>query len=247
MARGKYAAGSSGKYNRENVPEEYAIKPSDRGKARAFAESIAEQVTDPEDKARLIEVLTPPEKVCEPVKKSKTYAEVWTPQTSSEMAYTQMVLYDLLTEYRKPKVRNDQELAERIDQYFTRCAEKGKTPLVEELCLACGLSPSRFSHIISGAEKGFSPITKEIFQKARDFMQAFDAKMVMANKVPFLAYCFRAKVYYGMHEDASRENLLDGRDPDSVDRLTPKQLQEKYMQGIEAVEYEDKTNTTHND
>lgn len=231
--------GKDSKYSREKPPEGFDIRPQTKDRARKFAEAVAENITEPEMKEKVIEALVTPEKVLPARETHKSPMSVWTPETDAEMAYTQMVLYDLLTQYRKPRVKDDKELAERIDEYFTKCAREGKTPLVEELCLACGLSPTRFTHVISGAEKGFSPLTKEIFQRARDFMQAFDAKMVMANKVPFLAYCFRAKCYYGMREDMSC--VLDGRDPDSTERLTPKQLKEKYLQGIQEVDFEDKT------
>ena len=53
----------------------------------------------------------------------------------------------------------------------------------------------------NGRNKGFSPQTSEIIKKAKDILKIFDAKMVLAGKIPFLAYCFRSKNYYGMKDE----------------------------------------------
>ena len=53
-----------------------------------------------------------------------------------------------------------------------------------------------------GRRKGFSDSTAEIVKKAKEFLRTFDAKLVVAGKMNFLAYCFRAKNYYGMVDKA---------------------------------------------
>ena len=37
-----------------------------------------------------------------------------------------------------------------------------------------------------------------IIKKAKEMCKTFDAKLVVSGKLNFLAYCFRAKNYYGM-------------------------------------------------
>lgn len=49
-----------------------------------------------------------------------------------------------------------------------------------------------------GKNKGFSSETSVIIKKAKNVLQTFDAKLVVSGKLNFLAYCFRAKNYYGM-------------------------------------------------
>ena len=62
---------------------------------------------------------------------------------------------------------------------------------------------------------------------------------VVAGKMNFLAYCFRAKCYYGMRDNAELPETT--RNPMGEANLTPKQLQERYLQGMRESDYEDKT------
>ena len=55
----------------------------------------------------------------------------------------------------------------------------------------------------------------------------------------FLAYCFRSKCYYGMRDNAELPETT--RNPMGEANLTPKQLQERYLQGMRESDYEDKT------
>ncbi len=49
-------------------------------------------------------------------------------------------------------------------------------------------------------------------------MQTFDAKLVVSGKLNFLAYCFRAKNYYGMVD--KQEMVLTPNQP-QLEGLTP--------------------------
>lgn len=66
-----------------------------------------------------------------------------------------------------------------------------------------------------------------IIKKAKGFMQTFDAKLVVSGKLNFLAYCFRAKNYYGMVD--KQEMVLTPNQP-QIEGLTPEQLQQKYIE-----------------
>ena len=65
-------------------------------------------------------------------------------------------------------------------------------------------------------------------------MQTFDAKLVVSGKLNFLAYCFRAKNYYGMVD--KQEMVLTPNQP-QIEGFTPEQLQQKY---IEASDFDEK-------
>lgn len=107
---------------------------------------------------------------------------------------------EALVAYRQPKVKSDEELAERFDTYFRYCAENDVVPTVEEMASYTGYSQATVWDWENGRNKGFSPQTSEIIKKAKDILKIFDAKMVLAGKIPFLAYCFRSKNYYGMKD-----------------------------------------------
>ena len=119
-------------------------------------------------------------------------------ETDEDKALVRKLLGEVLIEYNQPKVKNDEELAERLNGYFMRCAESGQIPTVEEMCLSTGYSQSTCWDWETGRRKGFSNSTAEIIKKAKEMLKTFDAKLVISGKLNFLAYCFRAKNYYGM-------------------------------------------------
>lgn len=147
--------------------------------------------------------------------------------SDEDRALVSRLLTEALVEYRQPRVKSDEELTERINDYFARCAETGQTPTVEELYMTTGYSISTVKDWLSGRRKGFSPETATIIKKAKGFMQTFDAKLVVSGKLNFLAYCFRAKNYYGMVD--KQEMVLTPNQP-QIEGLTPEQLQRKYIE-----------------
>lgn len=119
-------------------------------------------------------------------------------ETEDDKQLVSTLLTEVLVEHKQPKVQNDEELAERFNDYFHRCAMKGQVPTVEEMCMSTGYAQSTIWDWENGRRQGFSNSTAEIIKKAKDVLKTFDAKMVISGKLNFLAYCFRAKNYYGM-------------------------------------------------
>ena len=107
------------------------------------------------------------------------------------------LLSEVLVEYRKEKVKNDEELAERLNDYFSRCSQTGQVPTIEEMCMSTGYTYECVYGWETGRRQGFSPETAQIIKKAKEFIKTFDAKLVTSGKLNFLAYCFRGKQYYG--------------------------------------------------
>ena len=118
--------------------------------------------------------------------------------TDEDKALVSRLLTEALVEYRQPRVKSDEELAERLNDYFVRCATSGQIPTVEEMCMSTGYSQSTCYDWEVGRNQGFSSETSVIIKKAKELLKTFDAKLVISGKLNFLAYCFRAKNYYGM-------------------------------------------------
>ena len=119
-------------------------------------------------------------------------------ETKEDKELVKKLLTEVLVEYNQPKVQSDEELAQRLNDYFVRCAENGQIPTVEEMCMSTGFSYSTCYDWEVGRNKGFSSETSKIIKKAKEMLKTFDAKLVISGKLNFLAYCFRAKNYYGM-------------------------------------------------
>ena len=153
----------------------------------------------------------------------------FTPETDEDRALVAQLLSEALTEYRQPRVKNNEELMERIDDYFFRCAQNGQVPTVEEMSLSTGYSISTVMDWEIGRNKGFSPETSLIIKKAKGYLQTFDAKLVIAGKMNFLAYCFRAKNYYGMKDQ--QEVMLTPNNP-LGETTSPEELRRKYLEDV---------------
>lgn len=119
-------------------------------------------------------------------------------EISEDRALVSRILNELIAERRRPKVKTDEEFAERIDDYFTRCAKEGRIPTMEEMAISCGYTTADLRDMENGHTKGWGTKTAHLIKMAREMLKSFDAKLVISGKMNFLAYCFRAKNYYGM-------------------------------------------------
>lgn len=141
-------------------------------------------------------------------------------KTEEDRILVSKLLTETLRAYKQPKVKSDEELAGRLSDYFEMCAATGQIPTVEEMAMCTGYSQTTIWDWENGRNHGFSTETSAIIKKAKDFLKTFDAKLVISGKLNFLAYCFRAKNYYGMVD--KKEYVLEPRNPmgDSQDLAT---------------------------
>lgn len=153
-------------------------------------------------------------------------------KTSEDRALVSKLLTEVLTEYRQTKVKSDEELKERLSDYFARCAMNGQTPTVEEMAMCTGYTYDTVYDWETGRNHGFSPETSDIIKKSKNFMRTFDAKLVISGKMNFLAYCFRAKNYYGM---VDKQEMVFTPNTTLGEQLSPEQLQKKYLEDTEIV------------
>lgn len=149
------------------------------------------------------------------------------PKTPEEKKIVQQYLRETLAAYKQPRVKSDEELAGRLASYFDMCAQTGQIPTVEEMALTTGYSINTVWDWENGRNKGFSSDTSHIIKKAKDFLKSFDGKMAVSGKMNFLAYCFRAKNYYGMVD--KQEHVLTPNNPLEVN-TTPEEV-ERLIEG----------------
>ena len=133
-------------------------------------------------------------------------------------------LREVLQAYNMPRVTSDEEMLDRIADYFEKCADRGSHPVIEEMALYCGYTLQGIWDIERGNRKGFTGATADIVKKAKFCIQTLDAKMVQAGKLNFLAYCFRAKNYYGMQDKV--EHVIT---PGTQDDYSRDDIASRYM------------------
>lgn len=122
-------------------------------------------------------------------------------KTEEDRKLVSKLLFEALDAFKQTRVTSDEELVQRLSTYFDHCATTGQIPTVEEMALYTGYSVNTVWDWENGKNKGFSPNTSAIIKKAKNFLQIFDAKMVLTNKINVTAYIFRGKNYYGMVDE----------------------------------------------
>lgn len=139
-------------------------------------------------------------------------------------------LNEINRQFVKPKVHSDEELAARFEEYYRDCAIYGTVPTIEELFFSTGYTYDRMKDIMDGNSKGFTPNTRNIIKRAKEYQKVFDAKLLLAGKIDFVAYCFRGKNYYEMRDQ--QDIVVAPRNP-LGDKASPQQLEAKYTQGLD--------------
>ena len=138
-----------------------------------------------------------------PAKKSK--AEMFV--TDEDFDLSNKALGEILFEASLPKVQSDEELYQRFVDYFRRCMETSRIPTVEECMLCTGYAYQYLNGIRTGRNKPgwVTRETPSIIAWAFEIVKAYDAKMVMAGKLPQIPYIFRSKNYYGLSDKTEVE------------------------------------------
>lgn len=113
-------------------------------------------------------------------------------------AYNSKALTDMMDVFNLPSVQSTEEAIERTTAYFQRCAAKGIKPTVEEYALALGIHRQTLWNWIVGNHRG--PVDPDVVRRAKDFIAAYDARMVSDGKLNPVTYIFRAKNYYDMKD-----------------------------------------------
>ncbi len=102
--------------------------------------------------------------------------------------------------FNYPIVKTDEECAERLNEFFKRCADNNELPTVEKMCLALGTVRNTVWQWETGVIN-VSQERKNLIKKAKEIISAMDAELAATGKIPVPTYIFRAKNYYGMRDD----------------------------------------------
>ena len=98
------------------------------------------------------------------------------------------------------RVSNDEELCERLNWFFSQCAETQQVPNIEKLSNAIGYHRNTLLDWENGNSGGFSPYTKDIIKQAKQILASIDAELAQEGKTQPVVYMFRAKNFYGMKD-----------------------------------------------
>lgn len=133
------------------------------------------------------------------------------------------------TKYIKAEpCKSDEEVAERINEYFAECAAEGMIPKWETLSLALGVT-RRITWQWANGHAG-SPVRQRMLARAKEILAAVDAELVQTGKVNPVVYIFRAKNFYDMKD---QQDVVVTPNQPLGEQQTTEELAEKYSTLIE--------------
>ena len=149
-----------------------------------------------------------------------------TPAKAAEYSRIQkncLMFYDM----GKKPVKTIEELETRLSDFFIRCAETGQLPTVEKMCMSIGYDRATVWAWLAGVNGCFLGLSGiDTLKKAKSYIAAFDAELLMENKVNPVAYIFRAKNYYGMVD--KQEHIITPSQP-LGEELTQEDIQKRLI------------------
>ena len=124
--------------------------------------------------------------------------------------------------------KSDEEVAERINEYFAECAAEGMIPKWETLSLALGVT-RKITWQWANGHAG-SPVRQRMLARAKEILAAVDAELVQTGKVNPVVYIFRAKNFYDMKD---QQDVVVTPNQPLGEQHTTEELEEKYTTLIE--------------
>lgn len=128
--------------------------------------------------------------------------------------------------FGSPRVRNNVELADRLNEYFDICWRTGQIPTVEDMALALGINRRTLRQWRIEVER--DPERAELCTQAMEVLAAIDAKLVSEGKIPQVTYIFRAKNYFDMHDQT--EMLMTAAVDPWEDHIDIEKVKQKYFE-----------------
>jgi len=118
------------------------------------------------------------------------------------------------------KVRNDEELCDRLNWFFTECARTQQIPNVEKMANALGYHRNTLFDWEKDPGRGFTAYTGSIINQAKQILASIDAELAQEGKTQPVVYMFRAKNFYGLKDQQDvvvTPNVQDYTDPRTIE------------------------------
>ena len=163
------------------------------------------------------------------ISKTKGGEQLKLAQKDKELnAAVSAVLSNYLDLLDKKPIQTPEECAERLNQFFTKCAEKGQLATIESMALELGLTNQQVNNIIVDKSKG--EVVALMLQKAKQIIAAQDAELAMRNRINSILYIFRSKNFYGM---VDKREIINNRPENELDKKSKAELEDRYSDIID--------------
>ena len=99
--------------------------------------------------------------------------------------------------FNQPICKTDEEVCERLTDFFHHCVSTGELPTVEKMCLSLGAARST---VTDWANWTKGSVMASIIKSAKEVMAAIDAELALKGYIKEVPYIFRAKNYYDLKD-----------------------------------------------
>ena len=130
------------------------------------------------------------------------------PSTVQEIVTSLKQLHDR----RKPET--DEEIKQRIDEYFSFCQQSGIRPGIESLCMALHISRTTLFNWNNGT--GCSERCQELIQSAKSFIVAYIEQALLSGKVSPPSGIFLMKNWLSYKDTVSIEESIPNKEEKHV-------------------------------
>lgn len=124
-----------------------------------------------------------------------------------------------------PPVRSDDDCAERIADYFERCAAIGTLPTVEGLAIALGITRKALWEWGNGTQ---GTNRSNLVKRAKEIIFGNDALLVSNGMMNPVVYIFRAKNFAGL-VDSQTISFAQADNNNTSETATEEELARKYL------------------
>ena len=138
------------------------------------------------------------------------------------------VLSNYLELLDKKPVQTPEECADRLNQFFTKCAERGQLATIESMALELGMTNQQMNDWINNKTKG--EVVSLMLQKAKQIIAAQDAELALRNRLNPVLYIFRSKNFYGM---VDKREIINNRPENELDKKSKAELEDRYSDIID--------------
>lgn len=127
--------------------------------------------------------------------------------------------------FNYPIVKDDEECAARLNEYFSECQRTGEIATVEKMSLALGTTRKT---VWEWEQGNLGSVRSNMIKKAKEILASLDAELVSKSKIPQITYIFRAKNFYGLYDkheiEISPKSKLDDLPLEEIEKRIPKNL-----------------------
>lgn len=138
------------------------------------------------------------------------------------------VLSNYLELLDKKPIQTPEECADRLNQFFTKCVERGQLATIESMALELGLTNQQMNNWINDKTKG--EVVSLMLQKAKQIIAAQDAELALRNRINSILYIFRSKNFYGM---VDKREIINNRPENELDKKSKAELEDRYSDIID--------------